>query len=201
MLLGLLGSLALWGCRGEVALGGEEGDGGSEGSAQATSSSSGTGGSSSSGTAGSSSSGSTGTGAACPTVVLQGLQSVQDIATAVQGSWVVCDYLSNLFPGWAPSDTVGMQFMAAMAGGGSCDSKSGCMGGLVYFLVQGSSGLTPGNGNAYQIWYSIFESELTLAQSPNGGTWSTSVSASSSPREFWIEQLSYMDGPRLVAAP
>jgi hypothetical protein len=75
------------------------------------------------------------------------------------------------------------------------------MGGLVYFLVQGSSGLTPGNGNAYQIWYSIFESELTLAQSPNGGTWSTSVSASSSPREFWIEQLSYMDGPRLVAAP
>jgi hypothetical protein len=133
--------------------------------------------------------------------VLQGLQSVQDIATAVQGSWVVCDYLSSLFPGWAPSDTVGMQFTAATAGGGSCDSESGCMGGLVYFLVQGSSGLTPGNGNAYQIWYSIFESELTLAQSPNGGTWSTSVSASSSPREFWIEQLSYMDGPRLVAAP
>jgi hypothetical protein len=140
-------------------------------------------------------------GAVCPTVVLQAPQSVQDIVSAVQGSWMVCDYLSSLFPSWAPTDTVGMEFTPATAGGGSCGADPGCMGGLVYFLVQGSSGLTRGNGNRYQIWYSVDTSlELTLAQAPNNGTWSTSVSASSNPREFWIEQLSYMNGPRLVAA-
>ena len=113
---------------------------------------------------------------------------------------MVCDYLSSLFPGWAPSDTVGMEFTPATAGGGSCGSGPGCLGGLVYFLVQGTSGITRGNGNRYQIWYSTDTTlELTLAQAPNNGTWSTSVSVSSNPREFWIEQLSYMNGPRLVA--
>ena len=137
-----------------------------------------------------------------PKKLLQAPQSVQDIVSAVQGRWMVCDYLSSLFPYWAPTDTVGMEFTAATTGGGSCGSDPGCMGGLVYFLVQGSSGLARGNGNGYQIWYSIDTSlELTLAQAPNNGTWSTSVSVSSNPRELWIEQLSYMNGPRLVAAP
>lgn len=109
---------------------------------------------------------------------------------------MICDYLSSLFPDWAPSDTVGMEFTPVS----SCGS-AGCTGGLVYFLVQGPSGLTRGNGNGYQIWYSIdAELELVLMQAPNNNGWSTSVSMSSNPREFWIEQLSYMNGPRLVAA-
>jgi hypothetical protein len=94
-----------------------------------------------------------------------------------------------------------------MTGGGSCGWTGGgvCMGGYIYYLVQGTGGLVRGQGNAYQMWYALFGSgaglELSLNTTPNNGSWTTAISASTSPREFYIETIDYTNGARLVPAP
>jgi hypothetical protein len=141
--------------------------------------------------------------------LLQPIPSLSDAANAVQGRWQVCQGLSNLVTtNWAPSDTVGMEFTTATPGGGSCPGwggSAGCVGGLIYFLVQGSSGLVRGQTNAYQIWYSIIPTgnavQLNLNHTPTQGSWGTSISVSASPRELYVETLNYMNGARMVAVP
>lgn len=72
-------------------------------------------------------------------------------------------------------------------------------------MSSGSSGLTPGQGDAYHIYYAVFGSgpglELALNKTPTNGNWTTAVSASASPRMLEIETISYTDGARLVAVP
>jgi hypothetical protein len=79
------------------------------------------------------------------------------------------------------------------------------VGGYIYHLVQSPAGLIRGQGNAYQIWYALFTSgqtvSLALNQTPSNGSWTTSISASMSPGELYIETIDYTDGTRMVAAP
>ena len=80
------------------------------------------------------------------------------------------------------------------------------MGGLIYFLVQGPTGLERGQTNAHQIFYAIFAPgspsiELALNHTPTNGSWTTSISNSVSPQELYVESTGYNDGTRLVAAP
>jgi hypothetical protein len=177
---------------------GSGGSGGGTGSSGAASSSSSTGG------------GSLGAAldASCPTSVLSALLSVSDAASAIAGRWQICTGVENVIKFGAPGDTVGIEFTQPTTNGGSCVAWSGggpCMGGYIYFLVQGTGGLVRGQGNAYQKWYALFGSgagtELALNQTPTNGSWTTAVSASASPREFYIETIDYTDGARLVPAP
>jgi hypothetical protein len=79
------------------------------------------------------------------------------------------------------------------------------VGGEIDFLVQGSSGLVRGQGSGYQIWYAIFgsgaELELALNLTPTNNSWSTSISASASPRELYVETTGYNSGVRMAAVP
>ncbi len=125
------------------------------GSSGGGTSSSGSGGSNS-GSGGSSSSGGVPEGGMCPTTVTQAVASLSDAANDVAGQWSICEGLQYVVGSWAPSDAVGMEFTPATNGGGSCGEwGSPCMGGLIYFLVQGSNGLVRGQTNAYQIWYAL----------------------------------------------
>jgi hypothetical protein len=146
----------------------------------------------------------------CPVSVLQVLSTVSASASILDGKWIACDGLQNLTATWAPSDTVGIEFTTATEGGGSCaawgqaDSGDPCMGGLIYFLVQGPTGLERGQTNAYQDFYALFDDSgvsLALNQSPTNGSWTTSISYSPSPLEFDVETVGYQGGVRLVRPP
>jgi hypothetical protein len=174
------------------------------GSSGGGTSSSGSGGSGS----GSSSSGGVPEGGMCPMTATQAIASLSDAANDVAGQWSICEGLQNVVGSWAPSDTFGMEFTPATNGGGSCGEwGSPCMGGLIYFLVQGSNGLVRGQTNAYQIWYALASNlagsgaGLALNMTPTNGSWTTSISYSATPREFWIESTGYQGGARLIPAP
>jgi len=90
--------------------------------------------------------------------------------------------------------------------GGACAEWGGegaCLGGDIYFLVPSPSGLVPGPGDAYHIYWAVFGAgsgvELSLNKTPTNGNWTTAVSASASPRVLDIETISYTNGATLVA--
>jgi hypothetical protein len=141
----------------------------------------------------------------CPVSVLQPLTTVADTASIVEGQWVVCDGLQNIImPSWAPSDTVGIEFTTATENGGSCNESIGqCLGGLVYFLVQGATGLERGPTNDYQKYYSIYQESDTWVQFdfnefPNNGGEGSTISYSPSPVEFNLDDFGYQGGVRMV---
>jgi hypothetical protein len=139
----------------------------------------------------------------CPISVLQAITTVADTVSTVEGKWVVCDGLQNLTT-WAPSDTVGIEFTTGVEDGGSCNESIGqCLGGLIYFLVQGPNGLERGPTNDYQKYYSVYQENATWVQFnfnefPNNGGTGSSVSYSPSPLEFSLDDFNYTSGVRLI---
>jgi hypothetical protein len=177
-------------------------DGGDSGSSRSGESSSG------SGSGGIGSSGSSGgiVGGPCPRAgPLQNVNTISDAAVAVVGRWQICTGLNNVLSFNAPSDTVGMEFAQATTGGGYCSQQGSgtCMGGNLYYLVQGSSGLVRGQGFAYELEYELVAIgglELDLSVAPNGG-WTTSIRYSANPRALDITSLGYNSGATMSPVP
>lgn len=207
-------------CGGRTTEGGGSAPSSSSSSGSASSASS-SGGSSSSGSGGETSDGGGGSsssggdlaydGGSCPAATIEQVASPADAPAAVAGRWQVCAGLSNVLAFGAPSDTVGMEFTQATSGDAACaGNNEPCVGGEIYYLVEGSSGLVRGQGAAYQIWYSLWGEasdpmgasvSLDLQQTPSGGSWTTAFGASASPRELDIESIGYNTGATLVAVP
>lgn len=126
--------------------------------------------------------------------------SASEFANAVVGSWQVCTGLENLRSFTATDDVLGMQFAPTTSGGGGCAGAPDCIGGNLYWLVQGLSGLVPGSGSAYRGAYWIVDGELWL--SPGSvGSWSTAILYSTDPRELDITTVDYTDGATLLGIP
>lgn len=135
----------------------------------------------------------------------QAVSSPSAGATVFPGRWQVCSGEANVLAFTQTSDVVGMEFGPATSGGGYCGTETDCLGGPLYYLVQGDAGaLVRGQGFAYQAAYELSgegnEFFLDLSPQPNGG-WTTSVLYSSTPQEIDITSLGYNTGAVLVALP
>ncbi|HEX8792129.1 MAG TPA: hypothetical protein VF765_14345, partial [Polyangiaceae bacterium] len=139
-------------------------------------------------------------GGSCPDVSLGPLQSAEMCASVVAGRWVACAGVENLHGfGKNPADTVGLEFGPASTTGGGCGAiNAPCLGGDLYLLVQGPTGLVRGSGPNYQIFYACSSAYLWLFQTPDNGSWSTAMSASTNPRVLDIQSTGYNNGTTLV---
>jgi hypothetical protein len=68
-------------------------------------------------------------------------------------------------------------------------------------LVQGPNGLVRGPGPRYQILYECSDGEFWWLQTPNNGSWSTAMSASTNPRVLDIQSSGYNNGTTLIGIP
>lgn len=142
-------------------------------------------------------------GGPCPGVSLEQIYDAAVGAADVAGRWEACAGVENLHGfGNNPADTVGLEFASATSGGGGCvGAAPPCLGGDLYLLVQGASGLVRGQGPDYHIYYAFSGGEFWLFETPSNGSWSTAISASTNPRVLNIASTGYNSGTTLVGIP
>jgi hypothetical protein len=117
-------------------------------------------------------------------------------ASDVAGRWAACAGVENLHGfGTNPADTVGLEFGPATTCGAG---GSPCLGGDLYLLVQGPTGLVRGQGPDYHIYYSCSDGYFVWLEMPTNGSWSTAMSASRNPRVLDIQSSGYNNGTTLV---
>ncbi len=135
----------------------------------------------------------------CPDATLEPIVDPSVGAAFVAGRWGACAGVENLHGfGSNPSDVVGLDFGGATPGGGGCATRA-CLGGDLYLLVQGATGLVRGPGAPYHIYYELSGTELGLVDGSKSGSWTTAYSGSTSPRELDIQSTGYNTGTKLVA--
>jgi hypothetical protein len=78
----------------------------------------------------------------------QPITTLDEAYAAIEGRWRVCTHPFTL----GPADVIGIQY----GPGSTAPTGDGVtVGGLMYYLVDGPSGPTPGEGFAYQLTYNI----------------------------------------------
>jgi hypothetical protein len=147
-------------------------------------------------------------GGTCPPAgLVETFDTLAHASAAITGRWQVCTGEQNLAQ-FAPADSVGLEFGPASSGGGVCPQWSPtapCLGGALYFLVAGPTGLTRGAGRMYQYEYGLMGDPTSDPQlefvSAWGGSWGTTFRYSPAPRELDVASFGYQGGATMVSIP
>jgi hypothetical protein len=133
--------------------------------------------------------------------------SASELASAVQGTWQLCTGLETLQALIGADDIVGMWFGPVTSDGYACTgSPEPCLGGDLFYLVQGASGLVRGSGFAYQSTYQITTDGPSVhlgVVDGSGGRWGTSARYSTDPHELVIANIgaTTSGGSTMIAVP
>ena len=121
---------------------------------------------------------------ATPAGDVKAFSTVDDVYAAMAGRWLICAGAETWKSNGAPADVAGVEFGPASSARG----KGSTVGGDLYFLVEGPTGLVRAAGSSYQPKYALWPSapfQLDLSTAPNAGRTAT-VRYSACPRELEI---------------
>jgi hypothetical protein len=133
---------------------------------------------------------------ATPAGEVKAFSTVDEVYAAMAGRWVICEGVEKWKNSGAPTDVVGFEFGPAS----SAPGNGSTVGGNLYFLVEGPSGLVRAASSSYQPTYALWPQppfQLDLRTGPNAGR-TVTARYSPCPREL---ELPGMGEPNTILIP